>query len=117
MALPYQGGAVVTFRADRLTVITGTVLLDVDGETVVPAYGRLVVYVDGREYESPIGRDGEFYLENVPPGRHRATIEFVDSGGEFTLVIPDSQLSVIKLGTIRVSVKKGGGRGTFTSSW
>jgi len=102
VAPPYQGGAVVTFLAERLTAIVGVLQMEIEGRTVVPANGRLAVFLAGREVESPIGRGGEFYLENVPPGRYRAVVEFGDAGGEFTMVIPESQASVIKLGTILV---------------
>jgi outer membrane usher protein len=46
------------------------------GETpVVPAYGELVVTAEGRRFDSPIGAEGEFYLDNVSIGRHPAVIK------------------------------------------
>ena len=55
---------------------------------------------DGATLLSPIGRDGEFYLENVPPGRHRATIEDPAGRCAFTLEAPAVGPSLVDLGTL-----------------
>ena len=58
----------------------------------------------GREsFESPIGADGEFYLENVPPGRHPAEVLYEQKACVFTIEIPVSAASVVNLGIVRCS--------------
>ena len=75
IATPLRGGAVVAFPVRRVQAVTGTVILVVAGAPVVPAYGQLFVTADGRRFESPIGGNGEYYLENLPVGRHPAVVE------------------------------------------
>ena len=68
---------------------------------MTPAYGQLTVTADGRTYESPIGRDGEFYLENLPRGRYPAVIDHKDATCRFTLETPASAASMVDVGTVR----------------
>ncbi len=101
IAPPYRGGAVVAFPVRRMQSLTGTVFVEVSGETVVPALGELVVTADGKRFESPIGRQGQFYLENLPPGSHPGVVEYGDKTCAFAFEAPASDLSVVKLGSIR----------------
>src|SRR5262249_25519897 len=67
-------GAVVTFDARKIVWITGSVRLMRQGTSVVPSFGTLELEGGGEPLRSPVNERGEFYLENVPPGVHRATI-------------------------------------------
>ena len=107
VAPPFRGGSVVTFPVTRLQVVTGTVRLDVAGQVVVPAYGVLTVTVDGKAFESPIGKQGEFYLENVPAGRHTTVIEYKQTSCTATLSVPVASDSFLKLGEIRCTASPG----------
>jgi outer membrane usher protein len=97
---PVKGGSVVTFPARRVQAVMGTVVVEIDGRTVTPAYGQLTVTAEGQTYESPIGRDGEFYLENVPRGRYSALIDHKDASCRFTLETPASTASLVDVGTV-----------------
>ena len=66
IAVPYRGGAVVTFEATIIRALTGR--LDVGG--AAPEYGTLSVTVGGTEFSSPLNATGEFYFEDLPPGDH-----------------------------------------------
>jgi outer membrane usher protein len=93
-------GAVVVFDATKIVWITGSVRLLQRGQSVVPTFGTLEVEGAGEPFQSPLNELGEFYLENVPPGAHRATIKY---GGElcvFTLTVPSSSASSIDLGVL-----------------
>ncbi len=109
IAPPYRGGAVVTFGATPVQVIIGSATILADGQTVVPAYGQLTVSVNGRAFESPIGSQGQFYLENVPPGRHHALIVFNGQPCRFTLDVPVKKGPMVDLGAARC-VAEGEGR-------
>ena len=71
---------------------------------MIPAYGQLIVTAEGRQFDSPIGRDGEFYLDNVPTGRHPAIIEHETTRCSFTLGVPQTSGPVMNLGTLRCVV-------------
>ncbi len=101
IAPPYRGGALVVFRADERRTVTGTVVLEVNGQTVLPALGEFAVSVGNRSVSSPIGRDGEFYLENLPAGRHPAVVLFNNVTCQVTLDVPVSAAPVVRVGVVR----------------
>jgi outer membrane usher protein len=100
VAPPFRGGALVVFPVARLQIVTGTVVIDRGELRSVPAFGQLSVTDKEQTFESPIGKQGEFYLENVPPGSYDAIIQ--DEGGTCCLIfeVPDSSDPILKLGEI-----------------
>ena len=98
---PFRGGAVVSFPVQRIQRILGQITLDDGVSTIVPAYGQLALTANGKLFESPIGRQGEFYLENLPTGRHSATVEHKDRICNFVLDVPKLDQPEIKLGTLK----------------
>jgi outer membrane usher protein len=101
VAPPLKGGSVVTFPARRVQAFVGTLVVESGGRTITPSYGQLTVTAEGQTFESPIGRDGEFYLENLPRGRHPAIIDHKDAACRFTLEAPVSAASLVDVGTVR----------------
>ena len=97
VAPPFRSGAVITFPVKRIQSFTGVIRIDISGKITTPAYGQLTVTAAEERFESPIGKEGEFYLENVPPGRHRAAIEFGETVCRFELDIPKSNESAVEL--------------------
>ena len=53
------------------------------------------------EFRSPIGGRGEFYLENVPAGRHPAAVDFAGGQCDFLLEVPVTSDAVVNLGSLR----------------
>jgi outer membrane usher protein len=102
---PVKGGSVVTFPARRVQAFIGSLVVETEGRTLTPAYGQLTVSVGGETFESPIGRDGEFYLENLPRGRHAAMIEHKDTRCHFTLEAPASPASLVDVGVVRCTLR------------
>jgi len=97
-----RGGAVARFPLERIRTLAGTLHLEPgDG---VPAFGELALPGLGLEGVSPIGGDGRFYLENVPPGGHLAIV--VWSGGRCLarLVVPEDSANV-ELGRVACVVE------------
>jgi outer membrane usher protein len=102
---PVKGGSVVKFPARRVQAFIGTLVVETGGRTLTPAYGQLTVTAEGETFESPIGRDGEFYLENLPRGRHAAMIDHKDARCQFTLEAPVSPASLVDVGVVRCTVR------------
>jgi hypothetical protein len=50
---------------------------------------------------SPLGAAGEFYFENVGPGRHAALVTYAQGRCAFTLEVPLVEAPQIDLGTLR----------------
>ncbi len=110
VAPPVRGGALVTFPVRLIQGLTGSIRVEVAGELVTPAYGQLTVTAAERRFESPLGRQGEFYLENVPAGRHPAVVEHEAIQCGFTLEVPVSAAPTLDLGTVRCVAPPGSQR-------
>jgi outer membrane usher protein len=108
---PFRGGAVVVFPVQRIQTLSGSLLLEHAGRVAAPAFGQLTVTAAGQSFDSPIGRQGEFYFENLPAGRHPAVIEHEEATCRFTLEVPVSTAPVVDLGTVRCAVPPGSERG------
>ena len=100
VAPPFRGGAVVSFPITKVQRISGKVLLEEHGVSLTPAYGQLRVRGNGSQSESPIGKLGEFYLENLGAGRFPATVDYKNILCNFNLDIPTSDELEINLGTV-----------------
>lgn len=100
VAPPARGGAVVGFPVWRLRAIKGSLAAVVGGETRVPDGGWLTVTAGGRTFRSPVGRSGEIYLEDVPPGEHPAVLESEAGACSFALRVPDSDEPLVDLGRL-----------------
>jgi outer membrane usher protein len=109
VAPPYRGGALVVFPVRRIQRLTGSVEIEFNGEALIPVSGELTVAGPGREWSSPLGRNGEFYLESLPAGAYAATVEFREGTCRFTLKVPDSKESSLNLGKIVCAVPSAGG--------
>jgi hypothetical protein len=63
-------------------------------------YIEFKMIVDGKELLSPTGKGGEFYLENIKPGKYRGELKYVDKTYTFDIIIPKSDEMLIDLGEI-----------------
>ena len=105
VAPPFRGGAIVTFPVRKVQGVRGTVVLDAGGgREVIPAFGEMAVEAGGTRLESPIGAEGEFYLENVPSGSRPAVVTFRETTCHFTLEVPVSDRPSIDLGPLRCAI-------------
>lgn len=100
VAPPYRGGALVTFPLQRSQSFTGILVVDVSGKSVIPAYGQLTVTAEGRSVVSPLGKGGEFYLENLAAGKHPAEVEYAHGRCRFTLEVPVVDAPFVNLGKL-----------------
>jgi outer membrane usher protein len=101
-----RGGALVLFPVARMLHVTGHLVVLRDGHRTIPSYGELRVSDRRLPFESPIGKDGEFDLENPPAGRLPVEIEFADGVCAFELAIPVSTANAIDLGTVTCVIAK-----------
>ena len=87
------------------------VLIAEAGVERAPAYGELTVTGPGGVKQiSPIGGDGGFYFENLPPGRYPAAVEHKEAVCRFTLVVPSSKSAFVNLGIVRCEAPKESGK-------
>jgi outer membrane usher protein len=96
-----RAGAVVRFPVHKIQAVTGELRVAHGGGVLVPSFGQVTVSVAGTEEQSPIGREGEFYLQDVPPGTYPAKIEFRAGICKFNLEVPASGKPFLNLGTLQ----------------
>jgi len=96
IAVPYRGGAVVTFEADVIQALTGR--LDVAGKA--PEYGTLTVTVGATEFSSPLNASGEFYFEDLPPGDHPGVASWGSHTCRATIPMPEKAPAMTDAGVV-----------------
>jgi len=99
IAPPHRGGALVLFPVRRLQGVAGRVRIARGQQSTIPAYGTLTV-TGPQPVSSPVGADGEFYLEPLGQGRHPAVVTHQGRTCAFDLSVPASDASVTVLGTV-----------------
>ncbi|TYT26282.1 fimbrial biogenesis outer membrane usher protein [Luteimonas viscosa] len=68
-------GSVATLEARPLHAVSGRIAVrDAQGTRPV-AFGLLQLEHEGAEHRSPLGSEGRFYFERLPPGRYRASVD------------------------------------------
>jgi outer membrane usher protein len=107
LAPPYRGGAVVLFPVRRIQRVTGSVVLLTSSGEEPPSFGEITIAAGGERMSSPLGHAGEFYFENLPDGRHEASVTHEGRSCAFTLTVPSSTEAAISLGTFKCAVSQG----------
>lgn len=97
---PLRGAAVVKFDVRKIQALTGRIFLIKDGMELLPEFGRLIIFVDERAIEGIIGKGGEFYVEDVKPGRFKAALIYKEMECRFDITIPENIEAVIDVGKI-----------------
>jgi outer membrane usher protein len=101
IAPPYRGGAIVTFPIQHIQVVEGQITVIVAGKPIKLVGDPLTITAGGEEYTSPLGVDGTFYFENLPPGQHPAGVLYAGGTCHFDVVVPKSAKTVIQLGSLK----------------
>jgi outer membrane usher protein len=102
LAPPLRGGAVAHFDIERVKIVVGSVGLDVgSGRVVSPSFGQMTVRIGLANTSSPLGRGGEFYFENLRPGRFAAEVDSATGSCRFELEVPAGENAFVDLGRVR----------------
>ncbi|MDH4231145.1 MAG: fimbria/pilus outer membrane usher protein [Nitrospirota bacterium] len=98
VAPPFRSGSLVKFDITKLQAVSGSLFVIEDGIRTPVEFGEITVLVKGKRFSGLVGRRGEFYIENVPEGRHRAEITYKSRQCFFELAVPDSREIWIDVG-------------------
>jgi len=79
-----------------------------DGHKKTADYWSLTVTYIGKEEVVTIAKQGEFYIENIPAGKHAAVIRKDKKECRFELIVPESTEALIKLGALTCEIKNRG---------
>ena len=96
----YRAGEIVRFNLHKVLPVFGSVAVALGAKTIVPAFGILDISSDRAHAASDLGENGEFYFENIAPGRYTAKIRFKGGSCEFPIDIPKTSAHLLRLGTL-----------------
>jgi len=101
VAPPNRGPALVRFTAVLFRGVSGRVVVDGNGEPLVPAFGDISVDMPDRDpQKSPIGGRGEFYLENLPEGKTDVRVDYQNGSCHATFEVPADIRIAVDVGEI-----------------
>jgi outer membrane usher protein len=102
---PLRGGALLKFDITKIQGITGQLFIIEKGSEAPAEYGEIRVFAGDKTITGLIGRNGEFYIENVPPGKHPAEIVSMQKECNFDIMIPESGDMWLDLGGVRCTIE------------
>ena len=98
--VPRNTGALVTLDAAPLHAVTGT-LLRQEGGSRVPAGDRLWLMHNGGRVAVPLGQQGRFYLEDLPPGEQSVDVDGAAGNMQCRIAVPAAKApGIVDLGEI-----------------
>ncbi|MEK6696150.1 MAG: fimbria/pilus outer membrane usher protein, partial [Candidatus Deferrimicrobiota bacterium] len=97
---PLRSGSRIPFEVKRIQAVTGTLGLRRDGEWKPAEYVEVRLPVEGREIAFPTGKGGEFYVEDLGPGTHVATVEQEGKRCLFEMKVPATDDMIVDLGRL-----------------
>lgn len=96
-----RSGVVVDFAVVKIRAFSGTLMSRQKEEAArVVEFQEASLAVEGRLRRFQIGRGGDFYLENLQPGRYPATVQVEGRACVFDLTIPESEETLVELGKV-----------------
>jgi outer membrane usher protein len=97
---PLRSGARIPFDVKRIQAVTGKLFLPFDGKRQPAEYLEARIVRDGNEVTFPTGKGGEFYLEEVSPGRYTGSVASGEKRYRFELNVPETNDMIIDLGDL-----------------
>ncbi len=100
ISTPLRGGGLVNFDVSSLQGFVGYLFFSQQGVKTPAEYAGLEMQLEDRLVEFIVGKEGEFYMENVPPGNWPARLFFKDKDCSFIMSIPSSDDIFVDMGDI-----------------
>ena len=97
---PLRSGSYIEFGATKIQSFIGTLKVKVGQEIKPLEYIEFKIIVEGKDLLSPTGKGGEFYLENIRPGKYKGELNYLDKGYIFDMIIPKNDDVIVDLGEI-----------------
>jgi outer membrane usher protein len=104
VAPPLRGGVVVRFGVNKIQAFVGRLFVLSEGKRVPAEYWGLQLDLPDAKVEALIGRNAEFYLENIPAGKWPARLFTSDRLCLFSLSVPQSDDTVVDMGDVTCEI-------------
>jgi outer membrane usher protein len=98
----WRSGTLVRFKATKTQAFSGRLFLKGSNGEQPMEFTEITLMVNNDTLKFTTGRDGELYLENIPPGQYRANFRFNNHAYSFVLKIPASQEMLVDLGKVDI---------------
>lgn len=93
----FRSGSLIVFPVVRTQGFTGSLSYRAGNKRRPLEYYEVTLDPDGKAVTFPTGRNGDFYLENLPPGRHEAQVQIGAKPCRFALELPESADMLVDL--------------------
>jgi outer membrane usher protein len=100
VSTPLRGGGVVRFDVRKLQAFLGRFFVVERGKKTPAEYWGLVIELPDRKVEVTVGKNAEFYLENLPTGTWPARLFVKGKECRFDMAIPDSDEMMVDMGEV-----------------
>ena len=100
VTVPFRGGGIVQFSVKKFQAVTGKIFFGKEGKRINAEFGGLDIQANGTNFGGIVGRGGDFYFENLPPGKFPARLYLADKECLFEITIPESTEIMIDTGEI-----------------
>jgi outer membrane usher protein len=97
---PSRGGVIAQFPVRKLHSYTGTMRFLIVGQPFAPALGQIEIRKGDQTLTLSLGRNGEFYVEDLSPGTYPARLLIGKVHCDFRLVLPSTDAPLTDLGVI-----------------
>jgi len=95
-----SSGVFTEFTIRHFHAYSGHIVIHRGGKSIVPALGQAVFTIAKHDYTSDLGRQGQFYVEDLEAGNYAVTITTEDGGTcAFNIVFAADANPVTDLGT------------------
>ncbi|MDA8156761.1 MAG: fimbria/pilus outer membrane usher protein [Actinomycetota bacterium] len=95
-----RAGALINFEAKRFTAVSGYLKIKYNGQVQPVEYREVTMQVNKKAVSFPTGKGGEFYLEDIQPGRYSASFEYLKKRCVFEIIVPVSKELINDLGNV-----------------
>ncbi len=94
---PLRSGSFIPFDVVKFQAITGMLKIKMKEEIKPAEFSEVSMLVDGQEIIFPTGKGGEFYFENIKPGRYKTMLNYVGKECIFDMIIPERTDMIVDL--------------------
>lgn len=94
----FRTGSVAAFDVAKFQGFFGYLSLDKEGKVKTADFAELKIQDASANINTTVGKGGEFYFENLPPGKYRTQVKLEGELCVFQLEIPKSQEMLVELG-------------------
>jgi outer membrane usher protein len=102
---PLRSGSVIRFDVRPFQAVTGVLKVRFDGQVEPVEFQEVPMTGEGGTFAVPTGKGGEFYVEDVRPGRYRLSLEHRGRTCIIEVVVPKSAEAIVDLGELVCEVQ------------